>query len=842
MAKSLVIVESPAKAKTISKFLGKDYQVEASIGHIRDLPGSAKEVPAKYKGEKWASLGVNVEDDFKPLYIIPEGKKKQVKKLQDMLKSADHVYLATDEDREGESISWHLLEVLKPKVKVSRLVFHEITKEAIENSLKNPRQVDQDLVHAQETRRILDRLYGYEVSPILWRKIAPKLSAGRVQSVAVRLVVERERTRQRFVAAEYYDLIAVFETDKKESFSAELRSIDDKKVALGKDFDYETGQLKSKNVVLLGKKEAEELREALQSGKFSVLKLEKKPYRKNPEAPFTTSTLQQEAARKLKYTAKRTMQIAQKLYENGYITYMRTDSTTLSETAVKEARNLIKKLYGEEYLSPEVRQFASKVKNAQEAHEAIRPSGTTFRLPEKLKDSLESDEMDLYDLIWKRTVACQMKEAELMSTQVHVSDGKHVFQASGKQIVFPGFLKAYVEGSDDPDEDLADQEKILPPLVEGQSLKPIKMEPKMHQTKAVARYTEASLIKELESRGIGRPSTYASIMDTIIRRDYVFKLNGALVPTFMAFAVVKLLEDYFSHLVDYQFTAEMEEELDEISNGKKEYLPYLREFYSGTKGHPGLTQLIQQEIDARKACTIVLGKDSADHEVRLRIGKFGPFLETDDERKASIPNEMPPDELTLDRALQLLTEQKSGGETLGNDPHGVPVYKMVGRYGPYVQLGEKGKDAKLKSIPSFLNPNELTLETALKLLEMPKSLGITKNDGEVFVDIGRYGPYLKMEGKNRTIPEGFDVLNLTLAQAEEILLLPVQSRFGGKGGAARTPQAALKDFGDGIKLLNGRYGMYVTDGKVNASLPKGEEAESFTLAQAKELLDKKKNK
>jgi DNA topoisomerase-1 len=843
MAKNLVIVESPAKAKTISKYLGKDFKVEASIGHIRDLPGNAQEVPEKYKKEKWARLGVDTEHGFKPLYIIPEAKKKQVKKLKDAIKGATTLYLATDEDREGESISWHLLELLNPKMTVKRLVFHEITKEAITKALEHPRDVDMDLVSAQETRRILDRLYGYEVSPVLWKKIAPKLSAGRVQSVAIRLVVERERARLKFRPADYFDLNAVFKTEKKEKFLAELRSIEGKKLVHGKDFDPETGKLIGKDKVHLSLKEAEDLKEAIAKNDFKITSIEQKPYRRNPEAPFTTSTLQQEAARKLRYSAKRTMQVAQKLYENGYITYMRTDSTNLAESAVKEARNLATKLYGAEYLAPAARQFASKVKNAQEAHEAIRPSGSTFRLPETLGGQLTDEELALYELIWKRTIASQMKEAEMMSTVVEVSDGKHNFHASGKQIVFAGFLKAYVQGSDDPDEELEDQEKILPLMNEGESVDLDKMEVKSHQTKPIARFTEASLIKELENRGIGRPSTYAAIMDTIVRRDYVFKQGPALVPTFVAFAVVALMEKYFEHLVDYEFTAEMEEDLDAIAGGKKESEPYLHDFYFGGKKVTGLTKLITQEIDAREACTLKIAA-GGDDVVEVRIGRFGPFLE-EGEKRAALPDDMPPADLTPAAAKELLEKQAQvqAGIEMGEDPESkLKIMKKVGRYGPYLQLGEKGdKGFKMKSIPKTVELEKLKLKTALEILSWPKSIGKMKDGAEIFFDYGPYGPYLKSGGKNKSLHAEYDPFKLTLKQAEESW--NKEPEKGAKGAGARgkgAGAAALKDFGDGMLLKNGRYGMYVTDGKVNASVPKGTDPEKMTKEEAKDLLDKKR--
>jgi DNA topoisomerase-1 len=844
MGKNLVIVESPAKAKTISKFLGKDFRVEASIGHIRDLPSNAQEVPEKFKKEKWARLGVDTAHDFKPLYIVPDAKRKQVKKLQDAIKGASKLYLATDEDREGESISWHLLEILKPKVAVKRLVFHEITKEAINEALENPREVDVNLVHAQETRRILDRLYGYEVSPVLWRKIAPKLSAGRVQSVAIRLVVERERERLKFVPASYFDLQADFKTVRHEKFQAELKAIDGKKLVTGKDFDPQTGKLKGKNKVMLDEKEAAALVKAIEKNDFSIGSIEQKPFLRHPEAPFTTSTMQQEAARKLHYSAKRTMQIAQKLYEHGFITYMRTDSTTLAESAIKEARNLATKLYGSEYIAEQPRRYASKIKNAQEAHEAIRPAGHTFRLPEDLARSgkVTGEEAALYELIWKRTIASQMKEAKMLSTTVEVTDGKHVFGASGKQIVFAGFLKAYVQGSDDPEEELENQEKILPEMEKGERADLLDVATKAHQTKPVARYTEASLIKELEARGIGRPSTYATIMDTIVRREYVFKQGSALVPTFVAFAVVFLMEKYFSHLVDYQFTAEMEEDLDKIAGGQKKAVPYLKDFYFGASGHKGLTDLINQDIDAKEVCTVEIAPGGKKTHYQIRIGKFGPYLEKG-KKKAPIPDETVPAELTDEKAEEILEKggQEQSGLPVGKDKEfKLPVVKKAGRFGPYLQRGEKGdKGFKMKSIPRFLSPDQLTMEQAEEILSWPKSLGKFKDGSEVVFDVGPYGPYLKVNGKNKAIPSGINVMNLKLADAERIWNASAAAGKSAKGKAGQS-SSALKDFKNGVVAKSGRYGVYVTDGKINAAIPKGRTIDDLTAEEVLELINKKK--
>lgn len=841
MGKNLVIVESPAKAKTISKYLGKDFRVEASIGHVRDLPGKAEEVPEKYKKEKWARLGVDTENGFKPLYIIPPTKKKQVKKLQDALKGATNLYLATDEDREGESISWHLLEILKPKVPVKRLVFHEITKEAITNALEHPREVDIDLVHAQETRRILDRLYGYEVSPVLWRKIAPKLSAGRVQSVAIKMVVEREKLRESFIPASYFDLNAIFETPRKDKFSAELKLVNGKKIVNGKDFDSETGKLKDNNKVHLSEEDANELVKSIKNNNFKIVSISQKPFTRNPEAPFTTSTMQQEAARKLRYSAKRTMQVAQKLYENGYITYMRTDSTNLAQSAIKEVRNQAAKLYGAEFVAEKIKIYSSKTKNAQEAHEAIRPSGTKFKLPEELKGQLTPEEFDLYELIWKRTIASQMKEAKMLSTIVEISDGKNVFGATGKQITFAGFLKAYVEGADDPDEELENQEKILPEINENENVKVDKMDIKSHQTKPIARFTEASLIKELENKGIGRPSTYASIMDTIIRREYVFKQGSALVPTFTAFAVVKLMEKHFTHLIDYTFTAEMEEDLDKIAEGEKNSTPYLDKFYFGDKTQEGLSKLITQDIDAREVCTIEMAPQGKKLNAQIRIGRFGPYLESGDE-KSPLPDNIAPADLTEEMVVELLKAKLSSGEKLGVDKiTNYEIFKKVGRYGPYLQIGEKGdKGFKMKSIPKMINPDEITLKQAQEIISWPKNLGKTKDGEEIIFDYGPYGPYLKINGRNKAIPAGYDIMNFTLKDAEKAIQESPQIK--GKGGNENKMSGALKDFGNGIVAKSGRYGNYLTDGKLNVSIPKDKSLDTLTAEEAKNLIDSKKKK
>jgi DNA topoisomerase-1 len=852
--KALVIVESPTKARTISKFLPKGFIVESSIGHIRDLPTSAREIPAAVKKEPWARLGIDIENDFQPLYVVPAEKKKQVAKLKALLKEASEVYLATDEDREGESISWHLCEVLKPKVPRRRLVFHEITREAIEEALKNPRDIDERLVQAQETRRILDRLYGYEISPLLWKKIAPRLSAGRVQSVAIRIIVERERQRLRFVEASYWDLGGIFETRSAERFSAVLAQLDGKRLASGKDFDETTGRLRpglEGEVVLLGEAEARELAARLRRLSWRAVKVERRPYSTRPEPPFTTSTLQQEANRKLRMSARASMRAAQRLYENGHITYMRTDSVTLSEQAIVRAREVAARLYGPEYLSPEPRRYKTKVKNAQEAHEAIRPAAEFLR-PEELRGKVSDEELRLYELIWKRTVACQMAEARGQRITIQAANEagdavnvpeagsvpRALFQASGKTIDFPGFLRAYVEGADDPEAELADKETVLPDVKEGDSLTFAELEAKGHTTQPPPRYTEASLVKELEANGVGRPSTYATIIDTIQRREYVVKQGNALVPTFMAFAVVQLLERFFAKLIDVQFTATMENELDEISLGEKEHLPYLRSFYFGDGEEPGLHELIKSEIDPRESCTIHLGRDLAGREINIRVGRYGPYLERGEDR-ASIPEALAPDELTVEKAEELLSIG-SGPQVLGTDPaSGKAVYLKVGRYGPYVQLGENEEEPKLKSLLPGMEIDSVTLEAALKILGLPRSLGIDPESGEeVFADYGRYGPYVKRTTDSRSLTAEDDVFEVKLERALELFK---QEKPGG-GWRGRFQPKVLRPLGEHpdskapIQLLSGRYGPYVSDGEVNASLPRGADPARVTLEEAVELI------
>ncbi len=847
--KSLVIVESPAKARTISKFLGGKFTVEASIGHIRDLPQGAKEVPKEYKGEKWAYLGVNVDDKFTPVYIIPPGKKAQVTKLKDLLKGSSELLLATDEDREGEAISWHLCEVLKPKIPVRRLVFHEITKEAIQEALEHTRDIDDGLVKAQETRRILDRLYGYEVSQLLWRKIGPRLSAGRVQSVAVKMIVERERQRMAFRAATWWDLIARLATSEGKEFDAELVSVGGRKIPSGKDFDPATGKIKDPQLLLLNEQQARDLADRLQRGQFRVKSIEQRPYTRKPPEPFTTSTLQQEANRKLSFGARRTMDIAQSLYENGHITYMRTDSTNLAQVAIDAARDLVNTEYGREYLPDSPRVYKSKVKNAQEAHEAIRPAGHPFELPAALKDALGYDQFRLFELIWKRTIASQMVDARGQIITIIIEAGDALFQVSGKTIDFAGFLRAYVEGSDDPEAELADQERILPSVQTGEALTCRELKSKDHTTQPPARFSEASLTAALEERGIGRPSTYASIIETILARQYVFKKGNALVPTWTAFSVSKLLEEHLPDLVNYQFTAEMEDLLDAISRGEFEHVEYLTNFYFGKNGgvQTGLKPQLEskiQEIDPRQMSRFSLGEPENGayrDEVFVRVGKFGPFIEQG-ERKASIPQDLPPDELTLTKALEMLETASVGEEPLGIHPDThKPVYLKQGRFGPYVQMGAADEDEKPKNaslLPGML-PADVTFETAVKLLSLPRTLGDHPESKEPIVAFnGKFGPYIKCGSETRSLPRELSPLDVTLAQGLELLAQP-KARGRGRASAPREP---LKTFEESpvtkqpVKLLSGRYGNYVTDGTTNATLPKDITPEALTFQQALDLL------
>ncbi|MFF5474947.1 type I DNA topoisomerase [Streptomyces achromogenes] len=871
----LVIVESPAKAKTIKGYLGPGYIVEASVGHIRDLPNGAAEVPEKYTGEV-RRLGVDVEHDFQPIYVINADKKAQVKKLKDLLKDSDELFLATDEDREGEAIAWHLQEVLKPKIPVKRMVFHEITKDAIRAAVANPRQLNQKLVDAQETRRILDRLYGYEVSPVLWKKVMPRLSAGRVQSVATRLVVERERERIAFRSAEYWDLTGTFATGRAgdpsdpSSLVARLQTVDGRRVAQGRDFD-SVGQLKGANTLHLDEATARGLAAALENTRFSVRSVESKPYRRSPYAPFRTTTLQQEASRKLGFGAKATMQIAQKLYENGYITYMRTDSTTLSDTAISAARAQVTQLYGADYLPPQPRTYAAKVKNAQEAHEAIRPSGDRFRTP--AETGLTGDQFRLYELIWKRTVASQMKDATGNSVTVKIggtsADGRDVeFSASGKTITFHGFLKAYVEGADDPNAELDDRERRLPQVAEGDALSAEQITADGHATKPPARYTEASLVKELEEREIGRPSTYASIIGTILDRGYVFKKGTALVPSFLSFAVVNLLEKHFGRLVDYDFTAKMEDDLDRIAAGEAKAVPWLKRFYfgegrvgvgsaadagNGDGDHlGGLKELVTDlgAIDAREVSSFPVGND-----IVLRVGRYGPYIErgekdTEEHQRADIPEDLAPDELTVELAEELLAKP-SGDVELGTDPEtGHQIVAKAGRYGPYVtevlpegtpKTGKNAVKPRTASLFKSMALDTVTLEDALKLMSLPRVVGTDADGVEITAQNGRYGPYLKKGTDSRSLQSEDQIFTITLEEAQAIYAQPKQ-----RGRAAAKPP--LKELGEDpvsgkpVVVKDGRFGPYVTDGETNATLRSGDSVETITPERGFELLAEKRAK
>ncbi len=855
-----MIVESPAKARTIASYLGGNYVVESSIGHIRDMPDKAAEIPVKYRKEPWARLGVDVDHDFEALYVVHADKKSQVTKLRQALSGADELLLATDEDREGEAIAWHLLEELKPRVPYRRMVFHEITPEAIARAIANPRQVNEGLVDAYQARRVLDRLYGYEVSPVLWKKVMPKLSAGRVQSVATRLIVDRERERIAFRAASYSDLEAEFATkehgqkdvSEPTSFTASLVTVDGRRVAQGRDFTA-AGQLRTQDVLHLDAAAAAALAQRLENASFAVASVERKPYRRSPYAPFRTTTLQQEASRKLGFSAKHTMSVAQRLYENGYITYMRTDSATLSQTAITAARKQAAELYGAAYVPDAPRVYASKVKNAQEAHEAIRPAGDSFRTPAQVaRDTLSSDERRLYELIWQRTVASQMKDATGESVSVRVagtsSTGERAeFGASGKVITFYGFLKAYVEGADDPDADRDDRERRLPPLAEADPLDVLRLAPAEHSTRPPARYTEASLVKELEDREIGRPSTYATIIGTILDRGYVFKKGTALVPSYLAFAVVTLLERHFGQLVDYEFTARMEDVLDAIARGETERVPWLRRFYFGTDGEGsdgdgtgrerGLKSLVGDigEIDARDVSSFPL----ADSDIVVRVGRYGPYLERDGER-VNVPEDMAPDELTVQRAEDLFN-QPNADVVLGPDPStGHVLVAKAGRFGPYVteQLPEDAPASAKPRTASLLKSMALdtvTLDDALRLLSLPRTLG--ELDGEpVTVQNGRYGPYVKKGTDSRSLESEDQLFTLTLAEAKEMFAQP-KAR-----GRARTAAPPLRDLGADpatgkpMVIKDGRFGPYVTDGETNASLRKDDEVASITVQRAAELL------
>jgi DNA topoisomerase-1 len=845
MAPKLVIVESPAKARTIAGFLGGGFVVESSVGHVRDLPRNADEVPKAYKQESWARLGVDTENDFKPLYVVPREKRSQIAKLRKLVGEAEEVFLATDEDREGESIAWHLLQVLNPKVPVRRMVFHEITRGAIDRALGETRQVDLRLVDAQEARRILDRLYGYELSPVLWKMVRPRLSAGRVQSPAIRILVERERERMRFRSAAFWGLEGTFRSGAETNgrFKADLVSLDGARLATGKDFD-ESGALVRDGAVLLDRSAAEELVEDLTGAGFAVRTVDRRPYRRSPYPPFRTSTLQQEAGRKLRFTSQRTMQTAQRLYENGFITYMRTDSIELSETAVAAARAEAVARYGADYVPAEPRVYRTKVRNAQEAHEAIRPAGSSFRSPEEVAKAVDRDGARLYELIWKRTVACQMADASGESVSVRLggrgASGRDAeFSASGKVITFPGFLRAYVEGSDDPEAQLEDQERRLPPLSEGEAIDLTALEAKGRETRPPSRFTEAALVRRLEDLGIGRPSTYASIIQTIQDRGYAFKKGTALVPSFTAFAVVTLLERHFGELVDYSFTARMEDDLDRIASGTEEMVPWLSRFYHGN-GDPGLQRAVSEglgDIDAREINSIPLGEDDEGRAVVARVGQYGPYLQRDGE-SASIPEDLPPDELTLEKAVELL-EAPNGDRELGTDPEtGHPVIARSGRYGPYVQLGTADGSEKPKTASLFqaMDLDTITLEEALRILSLPRVVGTDPESGEeVTAQNGRYGPYLKKGSETRSLEAEEEIFSISLDRALELFSQPKRRR-GQRTAAPLRELGVDPATGCVVVVKDGRFGPYVTDGGVNASLRKGDAVEAITIERASELL------
>ncbi len=863
----LVIVESPSKAKTIAGYLGPDYFVEASFGHVRDLPRNAAEVPAKYKGESWAKIGVDVDNNFQALYVVSQDRKQQIAKLTKLAREVDEIFLATDEDREGEAIAWHLVETIKPTVPVKRMVFHEITKPAIQAAVANPREIDRDLVDAQEARRILDRLYGYEVSPVLWKKVMPRLSAGRVQSVATRIVVERERQRMAFRTAEYWDILATLAVQGRvegpRNFQATLIALDGDRIATGKDFEPTTGQVRpGAGVVHLDGDGARGLAARLEDRPFTVTRVEEKPYRRRPYAPFITSTLQQEAARKMRFSSSQTMRTAQRLYENGYITYMRTDSVNLSETAITAARRQIAELYGSANVPPQPRRYTGKVKNAQEAHEAIRPAGDNFRTPGEVANELSTDEFKLYELIWRRTVASQMTDAVGNSVSVRIraisTAGEEVdFGASGKTITDPGFLRAYVESSDDENAEAEDAERRLPNLVKDQPLTAEELAAAGHHTIPPARYTEASLVKALEELGIGRPSTYESIMRTIQDRGYVVKRGQALIPSFLAFAVIKLLEGHYPRLVDYNFTAAMESQLDDIAGGDHAALDFLTSFYFGsqTAGPDdqiakagGLKKMVTENlsaIDARSVNSIPLFTDEKGREVVVRVGRFGPYLqrqlpedaieESPDDR-ASIPEGVAPDELTPEKVEELFLSG-GGDRSLGDDPvSGESVVVKSGRYGPYVQSGER-----TSSLFKTQTPQDLSLEEALKLLTLPRALGKDAAGAEITAANGRYGPYVKRGDDYRSLESEDKLFTVTLDEALALLATP-------KTRQRRAAAPPLREMGNDpvtekpMVIKDGRFGPYVTDGEFNASLRRGQTPEELTVEQASEMLAEKRAK
>ena len=860
MGIKLVIVESPAKARKIGGFLGDDYVVEASVGHIRDLPQRAADIPKEYKKIAWAKEGVNIEEGFEPLYVINPDKKAKVSELKALMKDADELILATDEDREGEAIAWHLIEVLRPKIPIRRMVFHEITKEAIQKAANETRDLDYRLVDAQETRRVLDRLYGYRLSPVLWKKVMPRISAGRVQSVATRLIVERERERMAFISSKWWDLTAQCEA----GFNARLLSLDGKRVAATNDFDA-NGGLKEKsvaNILLLDEAGARELVQSLSGKSLTVKSTEESPRTERPKAPFTTSTMQQDAGSRLGWGAQLTMRVAQRLYENGYITYMRTDSVTLSQGAIESARSSAKSLYGADYIPATPRVYEGKSKNAQEAHEAIRPAGETFRTPGELAPELSRDEFSLYDLIWKRTIASQMSDAKKMQMRVDFdvetkTGGAAIFRANGSVVTFPGFLAAYEEIVEDKsgDDESAETDKRLPAMAVGDSIKVSDYICEGHETKPPARYTEPTLVKKLEELGIGRPSTFASIMSTIQDRGYVAKRGRALVPTFLAFSVTGLLEQHFGKLVDYEFTASMEEDLDRIANGEEDRITWLTKFFFGTEGNPGLEALAADlgAIDAQQINTMKMGED-----IEIRVGRYGAYIQKgigDDRKFANIPETMAPDELTLQVAIDLLA-QPSGERELGIHPEtNLPLLAKSGRFGPYItevfpepemvvdkKTGELKKPRKKKDAPkpktasllSTMTLDTITIDDALKLMSLPRTLG-DYEEVPITVQNGRYGPYMTHGTDSRTLTSEDQLFAITLDEAIELYKQPKVRRRG----VAKPP---LKDLGidpasqKPVLVKDGRFGIYITDGETNATLRRGDNVEFLTLERGLELL------
>ncbi|HMI35556.1 MAG TPA: type I DNA topoisomerase [Propionibacteriaceae bacterium] len=857
----LVIVESPTKANKIASYLGDGYVVESSRGHIRDLPTGAAEVPAKYKGEKWARTGVDVDNGFEPLYVVNPDKRATIRSLKQALAGADELLLATDGDREGEAIAWHLMQELKPKVPAKRMVFHEITQAAIAEAVANSRDLDEDLVDAQETRRILDRLYGYEVSPVLWKKVMPRLSAGRVQSVATRLIVDRERDRIAFRSASYWDLDAILDAGPDAQpplFPARLTRVGERRVAQGRDFD-SRGSLITKDrdqLVLLDESQAQALADSLRSARYEVDSVESKPYTRRPYAPFRTTTMQQEAGRKLGFTAQRTMSIAQDLYEVGFITYMRTDSITLSGTAIAAARDQVRQLFGPDYLPDRPRIYTSKVKNAQEAHEAIRPAGETFLTP--AQTGLTGDQFRLYELIWMRTIASQMKDAEGRSIIVKINaqptDGELcTFVASGRTITFHGFLKAYVESVEETDGHTDDEQTRLPHLTAGQVLRPESVTASGHETRPPARYTEPSLVAKLEELEIGRPSTYATIIRTITARDYVFKKGTALVPTWLAFAVTRLLEEHFPKLVDYAFTAEMEEVLDQIADGHAERLRVLTDFYFGSDDREGLHRLVTElgEIDARKISTFeIVDPDALSTgapKIVVRVGRYGTYVEDEEGRRGNVADDLPPDELTVDLARELLAKPAGEERELGLDPKtSRTIVARNGRFGPYVTeiLEEdppKGVKPRTGSLFASMSIESVTLEQALQLMSLPRLVGTDVDGVEITAQNGRYGPYLKKGTDSRSLQSEDQIFSITVEEAQAVYAQPKQ-----RGRATATPP--LKDLGmdpaSGRPMIikEGRFGAYVTNGEINATLRRGDDIETITSERAAELLAEKRAK